>query len=212
MNRSPDLTGERFGRLTCIKIARKSKNRHILWLCKCDCGNEVTVFASNLKRGNTISCGCYHKERDSESHIIHSQSKTRLYSIWIGMKKRCFNRNTKAYEYYGGRGIKVCEDWLDFTKFHDWAKNNGYNDGLSLERINVEKDYEPENCKWIPFEEQAKNTRRNVFLSFNNKRMTISDWAKEMKMSTSILRFRLKHGWTVEKSLTTPVREMKKCK
>ena len=212
MGKQLDLTGMKFGRLTCEKVVGRSKFRQKLWLCRCNCGNETIVLSDNLRRNNTQSCGCLQKERAKESHTIHSERKTKLYSIWSEMKKRCFNKNSKAYKNYGGKGIKVCEEWLNYPKFCKWAKANGYLEGLSIERMNIEKDYEPGNCKWIELSEQAKNTSRNVFITFNNKTMILADWARELNIGQATLRFRLNKGWSIEKTLTTPAREMKKCK
>jgi hypothetical protein len=211
MGKYVDLTGQRFGRLTVIEYAGKDKHRNILWLCKCDCGTETIVFSGNLKRGNTFSCGCYQRERTKDAHTTHNLTHTnpRLYEIWSDMKKRCFKPNTTGYIHWGGRGISVCHEWLEYKSFYDWAISNGYKDFLTIERVDNDGNYEPDNCKWITKGEQSRNTTRNHKVTFNKETMTLSEWSRKMGMSASTLRFRLIHGWSVEKALTTPVRKGK---
>lgn len=143
-----DLTGMRFGKLTAIRYIKTGNS--VKWVCRCDCGNEVISYGYDLHRGRTVSCGCKKKR--------HNGRYSRLYSIWQSMKKRCSNENHKFYKYYGGKGISVCSEWKkDFTAFRDWALQNGYADNLSIDRINSEKDYSPDNCQWITISE---NTRK----------------------------------------------------
>lgn len=151
--RKIEMKGLRFGRLVVImQVGNSSKNT--MWLCRCDCGNTVTVNGNSLRRGATVSCGCRRKTQ----LITHGLSNTRLNSIWRGMKQRCVNPNKQHYERYGGRGITVCEEWNeDFQTFYDWAMANGYSDDLTIDRIDNDGDYEPSNCQWIT---QAENTRK----------------------------------------------------
>ena len=154
-----DLTGKKFGRLTVLRRA-ESINKRTLWLCRCECGNKVVVEAYNLKTGHTQSCGCLQREATSEANKTHGKTHSRLYRIWICMQNRCYRRSYHAYKHYGGRGITVCDEWLhNFQTFYDWAMTNGYRDDLSIDRIDTNKGYSPDNCRWTTMAEQNKNKR-----------------------------------------------------
>ena len=160
--RTIDLTGKRFGRLVVISKADRV-NGMIRWLCKCDCGNETVVYGNNLRRGTTRSCGCFRHEflmATCKAHITHGQEPMRLYRVWGDMRSRCRNPNHRAYKYYGGRGITICAEWDDYTAFRDWAFAHGYREGLTIDRINNDGNYEPGNCRWITMAEQNKNKRK----------------------------------------------------
>jgi len=153
-----DLTGKRFGRWMVIDYGR-TEGKRAYWKCKCDCGTVKMVSATNLKSGATKSCGCLNAETIGERSRKHGLSGTRLYICWENMLKRCLNPRSTRYSHYGGRGIKVCDDWKSFSCFKDWAFANGYTDVLTIERVDANRDYEPSNCKWIPLSEQSKNRR-----------------------------------------------------
>ena len=164
---SEDLTFNRYGRLVVEGVhdvkEYTGKNGHITrvvkWLCKCDCGNEVVVDGGELKRGQAKSCGCLRKEKTASLKRTHGESKTRLYSIWLGVKNRCANPNATSYKWYGAKGVSVCDEWLSYEPFRDWALNNGYSENLSLDRIDPYGNYEPSNCRWATMKEQRNNQR-----------------------------------------------------
>ena len=169
-----DLTGQRFGRLTVLSYAF-SKNGQTYWKCVCDCGNTLITQRSSLIRGDTKSCGCYNADKQK----THGMRKTRLYNIWSLIKARCERETCPAYKNYGGRGIKIFLDWHSFTEFLQWSLNNGYSDDLTIDRIDVNGNYEPENCRWIPMNEQKYNKRGSLYyfgepLKLASKRLGIS--------------------------------------
>lgn len=200
------MIGKKFTRLTVVTqdTTRPRGNRY--WKCLCDCGNTVVARTSDLRSGNTKSCGCYKSSNAKNRMTTHGESSTRLYAVWNAMMSRCYNPNTERYGRYGGRGITVCDEWLHkYPAFRDWAVANGYRDGLTIDRINVDGNYCPENCRWITKAEQQKNTSTNRFLTYNGETHTLSDWARIAGISAPTLSKRLKRGWTLEKALTNGV-------
>lgn len=196
-----DLTGQKFGRWTVIKYIGNSK-----WLCKCDCGNIKVVQGGSLKNGNTQSCGCLQKEKASFIMKKHGLYKSRLYKLWRSMKNRCQFKTNLSYKNYGGRGIKVCDEWLnDFMNFYNWAMANGYKDDLTIERIDVNGNYEPNNCKWINNIEQAWNRRSSYFITYNNETHCLAEWAKIYNIKYNTLWARIKRGSTFKEAILKEV-------
>lgn len=199
--------GDVFGRLTTVSLINKSDEKYKgrLWLCACECGNEKVVPETYLVRGVTRSCGCLRSENSKAIHTKHGESKEKIYRVWRSMKQRCYNENTNGYEHYGGKGIYVCEEWLDSKAFFDWAYENGYHEGLSIDRIDPNGPYCPENCRWATSVEQNNHTSRNHMLTFDGKTMSMADWSRETGISYNAIKSRInKHGWSVERALTTP--------
>lgn len=198
--------GQRYGKLTVIEdlgmIKRPNrKNRHF-WKCKCDCGNTFEVRGDCLKSGNNKSCGCLQYE-----HAIttHNMTGTKIYGVWASMKQRCENSNDNAYKWYGYQGIKVCDEWSkSFEEFYSWAKKNGYKEGLTIERIDIKGNYEPNNCKWITQQEQLLNTRRSRIITYNGKTQTLKEWSDELGIKYMTLWARLER-WPVERAFEESV-------
>lgn len=183
-----DLTGQKFERLTVIARAENSPSGMTKWLCRCDCGAERIVFAKHLRSGATKSCGCFSADLVTKRNFKHGQTNTRLFSIWQNMKDRCFNPNNDKYSYYGGRGITVCKEWVeDFMNFYNWAMSNGYEDRLTIDRIDNNKNYEPSNCRWATIICQANNKRSNRVVSYNGEDHTLAEWSRILKINSSTL-------------------------
>ena len=204
-------------RLTVIEPAddhiTTGGNHYTQWLCQCDCGNHVIVRGAYLRNGNTLSCGCIQKELAQKNikkligrQVVHNDSNTRLYKIWIGMKQRCCNKNDPRYKDYGGRGITVCDEWIaSYENFKQWALSNNYNDALSIDRLDVNGNYEPLNCRWATTKEQQNNMRSNRVLTYKGQTHTISEWAEIVGINKSTISKRIiRSDWSVEKALTVP--------
>lgn len=203
MSKFQDLTGQKFGRLTVIKRVENTKNKDTLWLCKCDCGGETITRITNLKNGNTKSCGCLNKEHLLKSITKHGLHNEKLYNTWKCIRQRCNNKNNPSYKNYGGRGITICNEWNDFKNFYDWALNNGYKENLTIDRINNNKGYSPENCRWADKTTQSNNKRNNRNYTYNNETHTMGEWAKILNVNYWALRSRLDRGWDIKKALET---------
>lgn len=192
-----DLTGQEFGRIKVLQRAPNDGER-IMWLCKCNCGNEIVIDGKHLKCGYTKSCGCLRREKRQ----THAMSKTRLYKIWCGMKTRCCNPKNERYKDYGARGITICDEWInDFYEFYKWANRNGYEEHLTIDRIDVNGNYSPENCRWVSLAEQNRNRRNTVLLSHNGITQTMQWWANKLNMYPATISKRYHKGWSDEECL-----------
>ena len=211
--RFKDLTGQRFGKLTVVEIAEHIKGKHIKWRCVCDCGKALEVLGCNLTTGHTKSCDCYKRQRTSETKITHGMSNSRLNHIWKTIHSRCELNSNKSYKDYGGRGITVCSEWKYFESFMEWAMENGYQEHLTIERINVNGNYEPSNCKWVTIKEQANNKTNNVFITYKGETKTLAQWAEYLDLPYKTLYNRLKFlKWSIEETFEKPVYEILKGK
>ena len=213
MNAFIDLTGQRFGRLVVIGRAdpASDKRGNARWRCLCDCGNDKDVRGFDLRRGRTTSCGCLQKERVRAASITHGQSNSRLYSIWHSMLSRCKNQHNTCYGYYGGRGVTVCKEWHDFNNFTQWAEQTGYQENLTIDRIDVNEGYNPVNCRWVTMLEQSRNKRNNINITYHGVTRCLADWAATFGINEATLWQRIfRSGWDIERALTTPVRQRHK--
>lgn len=207
-----NLTGERFGKLVAIKTIGKNKNGGYLWQCKCDCGNEIIANVGNLKNGHTKSCGCLRADRCKMKFTKHRLEHTRLYGIWYDMRLRCYDEKNISYNRYGGRGVTICDEWKnDVKSFYDWSMANGYKDSLTIDRIDNDGNYCPENCRWVTVKEQASNRRSNILVTHNGKTQTMKEWAHEVGIPYKAVWARMqKLGWSAERALTEPVKKRKR--
>lgn len=207
------VPGMRFGRLETIRVDQsKSRNSSaVYWVCQCDCGNTKSILASSLTRGTTRSCGCLHREGLQNRNHKHGLSRHPLYTHWCAMKQRCDYPGSEFYYCYGGRGIRVCCEWEnDFLSFFQWSMSHGYHDGLTLDRIDPNGNYCPENCRWATDKDQANNTTKNHWIVYNNERMTIAQASERYYVPYHTLKARINTlHWSVEKAIETPVRNAK---
>lgn len=202
--------GNKYGMLSVIEPVHKTLNNGDMqwfWKVKCDCGNEKIVKPIEIIKGKIVSCGCYRKS-GKQVQSVHGESRTRLHNIWCGMNDRCDPMH-KDSDRYGKRGIKVCDEWKSYEKFAEWARSNGYEDGLSIERKDVNGNYCPENCEWITLGKQARNRRTTKWVEYNGERMSLAQAAELAGLPYKQVHFRIKKGWSVEKALSTPMRRGK---
>lgn len=204
-----EIVGSTFERLRVIE--RVGKDRHgYKYLCECECGNHIVLYGGDLRHKRNKSCGCLRKEvtaTRNKERAKHNMHNTNLYHCWNAMKQRCSNTHHHNYKNYGGRGIGVCKEWQDFLPFCQWAMANGYEDNLTIDRIDVNKNYEPSNCRWATQKEQANNRRPNHPLTHNGETHTISEWAEILDINVNTLYRRINVAkWSSEKALTAEVK------
>lgn len=213
------IIGKNFTRLTPIKENGRNNKNERLWLCECTCGNTINVTKYKLKKGIVRSCGCLIIDTSREkarkmgkNNKKHGLSNSRIYKIHKNMVGRCLNKNDMHFEEYGKRGIKVCDEWVNsFENFYKWAIENGYNDELTLDRIDVNGNYEPLNCRWSTIIEQNNNKRNNRYIEYNGETKTITQWAREYNIKEGTLRARIdRYGIDFEKALTPSSTKLRK--
>lgn len=198
MGKTIDITGKRFGNLVAIRYdhskTQKCGSCVQYWLFRCDCGKEKIILKQNVVRGRIVSCGC------QQHKLKHGMAYTRIHKIWHGIKQRCLNKNNNRFKYYGARGIKICDEWKnDFVSFLNWANSSGYSDDLTIDRIDVNGDYCPDNCKWSTQKEQVRNCRRNKIINYNGEKYCISELAEKQGINYFTLYSRIKRGYHKKK-------------
>lgn len=202
-----DLAGQRFGRWTVLEEDGRDERGRVLWRCRCDCGTERAVKGWRLREGTNRSCGCLRRETSAElgrKTATHGMSQTRIYNIWQSMLRRTTNPGDSAYPYYGGRGIKVCDRWRSLENFlTDMGPT--YADDLSIDRVDVNGDYEPGNCRWATDVEQGRNKRNSAWIEFRGHRLCEAEWAERLGINPKTLTSRLRYGWSIERALTEGV-------
>lgn len=207
-----DLTGQRYGRLIVIKesaprIRKDRKSVKRVWECKCDCGNTTYVIHESLVSGTTKSCGCLQKEGCPKNPDAITRKHARLYKIWRGIKERCTKPNDQHHKNYYDRGIKVCPEWMQFKPFMEWALSHGYEDNLTIDRIDVNGNYEPDNCRWATNKQQQNNKRNNVKYNYYGEQLTLSEIADRCNIKYGTLEARiLRYNYTLEEAISKPVR------
>ena len=215
-----NLTGLQFGKLTVLGRLPHEPHKPLRWECQCDCGNIVYIKTANIYKQR--SCGCAGRETRKKNFLDKAErfgsSKDRLYRVWLGMRYRCFYQKDKYYMDYGGRGITICDEWLGpegYTNFRLWAYQNGYDDTASfqqctLDRIDVNGNYEPTNCRWVDIKSQANNKRNTPYYTIGDITKSLSEWCDTFGVSHSLVSSRVRRGWDIERALTQPKRKISK--
>jgi hypothetical protein len=203
--KAKDITGVKFGRFLVVKRDGSNRDGSARWECVCDCGTRKTVGGRELWRGRTISCGCLNAEILANRARTHGMSGHPAYQSWVEMRTRCHNSSRDSYQDYGGRGIRVCDRWRDsFESF--WADmGSTYEPGLTIDRIDVNKGYEPGNCQWATRKQQNRNTRRNMMIQFRGETRCLGEWCELLDLPYHSIYTRLSRGWPVERALTEPI-------
>ena len=199
MGKTQDITGQKFGRLTAVRIDHQEKDYRYCWLFKCDCGGEIVARKSDVMGGRVHFCNKCKYEKQTK----HGQKGTRLYAVWNSMKQRCYNKNHKNYKLYGGRGISVCNEWQQFEPFYNWAISNGYNENAqfmqcTIDRIDTNGNYEPNNCRWVNQKTQSENTRTAHKIEYNGEIHCLSEWARILNINRKVLEYKLKKGLSLK--------------
>jgi hypothetical protein len=202
-----NINGQKFNHLTAIRFIRKNKCGAQIWLFECDCENKTRkeIILSDVKSNKSKSCGCLIARKTTPNKKKKQNQRKKIYNVWRHMKNRCYNPCYKNYHRYGGRGVIVCDEWLEgFKNFYDWTMSNGYTDGLELNRINNDGIYKCDNCNWVDRKTQMNNTSKNINITYNNQTKTLTQWAESLNISVNTLHSRLKKlNWSIEKALTS---------
>lgn len=195
-----DLTGLRFGRWTVLGYSHATPKHQVYWACRCDCGKERAVMGQNLRRGTSTSCGCAHQEQITalgKSNASHGMTGTRIYIMWKNIKRRCSSDKGKDFKDYKGRGITLCDEWREFEPFMEWALSNGYSDTLTIDRIDNNKGYSPDNCRFATIVEQVRNRRKTVKLTYKGETKPLTEWCEIYGLKKKTVYGRLHdYGWT----------------
>ena len=193
MSKKIDMTGQRFGKLLVSAPAPSNAAGQARWVCQCDCGQTITTLGHSLRGGHCQSCGCTRNEKITNLRKTHGESNTRLFSIWMCMRQRCSDKNNTDYASYGGRGISVIDEWEhDFTTFRDWAMENGYDDSLTLDRIDVNGNYEPSNCRWADAYTQAANKRNAHLVEYHGEVGALDPMCRKLNINSKTVRLRMR--------------------
>ena len=208
MSQMKDITGERFGKLVVVSRAANNRRGNAMWNCVCDCGNKSIASGQNLRSGAVKSCGCTITEKNRE-RAKHGMSGTKLYKTWLNMRRRCTDKKSKSFKDYGGRGIYVCEEWKnDYKSFYDWAIANGYIEGLTIERINNDGPYSPDNCRWATRKEQSNNRRRCINIEYLGRTQNLTQWCNELNLDYKFIHCRMyERGMAFEDAIKEPLME-----
>ena len=209
-----DLTGKKFNKLLVLYKTKKDKNGHYYWKCKCDCGNEKEILGTHLLQGTIKSCGCYNSEQVSKraktKQIIPNK---RIRHIWELMKSRCYNNKNISFKNYGDRGIKICDEWLDkkngLINFYNWSMENGYREDLSIDRIDIDGNYEPSNCRWVSWKKQCNNKRNNIKIKYNGESENVCYFIQKYSLNKFAIYSRLRKGWSIKDAIEKPINEKK---
>ena len=214
MSKMIDMTGHIFNGCEVIEKENYKIHDRVAWLCVCYCGNYFVAAGKSIRNGEIKSCGCLRKEilnSQGKKNKTHGETNNKLYNVWRGIKKRCRIENTSNYKHYGGRGIQVCDEWYDsYENFKDWATNSGYKEGLSIDRIDVNGNYEPSNCRWVTMKTQQNNRRNTKYGEYKGRTMTFSEIAEITGLTLQAIHYRYKHNIDFDKpKKETPEEELK---
>ena len=202
------MIGKTYGKLTVLEHCGYDKHYNKVYRCMCECGNGTITRGYALRQNKVKSCGCLRKIKPKQTFTKHGLRHHPLYTTWVNMRRRCNNINDCAYKNYGGRGIKVCEEWnTDFKCFYDWAMSNGYQDNLTIDRIDNDGNYEPSNCRWVDLFTQGSNKRNNHFITIDNETHTLFQWGRIYNIKPSLILCRIKRGWSEKDAITKPIKK-----
>ena len=209
-NKTRDITGQRFGNLTAVRFDHRDERtvggQHF-WMFRCDCGNDVILRKNSVTSSNTTCCSECSRRQKSRRNTKHGGVGTRLYREWAGIIQRCTNPKDSSWDRYGAKGITICDTWRDFAIFQEWALENGYDDTLTIDRINSSGNYEPSNCRWASVREQANNKQGTLYVEYCGETLPLSYWSDRLGIPYHTLYDRLyRYGWAVDRAFTEPVR------